>query len=137
NAVAGASTCGRRVFDLLDLPLAIADTPGAEPLDITAGTLICGNVSFSCPTAPDHKVLEGISFTAKRGETIGIVGPPGSGKSTIANLIPRFYDVSGGSVRIDGQDVRDVALDSLRGTVAVVQQDPFLFTTTIENNIAY
>src|SRR5690606_23651845 len=70
-------------------------------------------------------------------ETIGLVGRPGSGKSTIAHLIPRFYDVTGGSITIDGQDIREVTLQSLRRAVGVVQQDPFLFTTTIENNIAY
>jgi ATP-binding cassette subfamily B protein len=82
-------------------------------------------------------VLTNVSFEGKKGEAIGIVGPPGSGKSTIAHLIPRFYDVTGGRVTIDGQDVRDVTLSSLRKAVGVVQQDSFLFTTTIENNIAY
>lgn len=81
--------------------------------------------------------LNGVSFEARPGQTIGIVGAPGSGKSTLAHLIPRFYDVTSGKVTIDGQDVRDVTLQSLRRSVAVVQQDTFLFTTTIENNIAY
>ena len=76
-------------------------------------------------------------FEARRGETIGIVGPPGSGKSTIAHLIPRFYDVTSGAITIDGQDIREVTLQSLRKAVGVVQQDAFLFTTSIENNIAY
>ncbi|RVD63658.1 ATP-binding cassette domain-containing protein, partial [Mesorhizobium sp. M7A.F.Ca.ET.027.03.2.1] len=76
-------------------------------------------------------------FEARSGETIGIVGPPGSGKSTIAHLIPRFYDVTSGSITIDGQDIREVTLKSLRKAVGVVQQDAFLFTTSIENNIAY
>jgi len=72
-----------------------------------------------------------------RGRTLGIVGPPGSGKSTIAHLLPRYYDVSSGRITIDGQDIRDVTLESLRQSVRVVQQDPFLFTSTLENNIAY
>ena len=84
-----------------------------------------------------HDVLSGISFEARRGETIGIVGPPGSGKSTLAHLIPRFYDVTGGSITIDGQDIAKVTLQSLRHAVGVVQQDSFLFTTSIENNIVY
>jgi ATP-binding cassette subfamily B protein len=82
-------------------------------------------------------VLEGLNFTARRGETIGLIGPPGSGKSTIAHLTPRFYDVTEGAITIDGQDIRDVTLTSLRSAVVTVQQDAFLFTTSLENNIAY
>ena len=137
NSFARASTCGSRLFALLDLELAIKDAPGARDLEVTNGTLKFDNVSFRYPGANDNLVLSGISFEAKRGETIGIVGPPGSGKSTIAHLIPRFYDVSGGTISIDGQDISDVTLASLRKAVSVVQQDQFLFTTTIENNIAY
>jgi len=137
NSFARASTCGQRLFRLLDLDLAIQDAPGAKDLEITEGTLTFDNVDFRYPGANDNLVLEGISFTAKRGETIGIVGPPGSGKSSIAHLIPRFYDVSGGSISIDGQELSQVTLASLRKAVIVVQQDQFLFTTTIENNIAY
>ena len=137
NSFARASTCGQRLFRLLDLDLAIQDAPGAKDLEITGGTLTFDNVDFRYPGANDNLVLEGISFTAKRGETIGIVGPPGSGKSSIAHLIPRFYDVSGGSISIDGQELSQVTLASLRKAVIVVQQDQFLFTTTIENNIAY
>jgi ATP-binding cassette subfamily B protein len=81
--------------------------------------------------------VSGISFEAHRGETIGIVGPPGSGKTTLMHLIPRFYDPTQGSISIDGQDIRDATLSSVRQAVAVVQQDSFLFTTSIENNIAY
>jgi len=82
-------------------------------------------------------VLRGVSFEVRRGKTLGIVGPPGSGKSTIAHLLPRYYDVTGGRITIDGQDIRTVTLESLRRTVRVVQQNPFLFTSTLENNIAY
>jgi ATP-binding cassette subfamily B protein len=137
NSFARASTCGQRLFALLDLELAIKDAPDARPLEVTEGKLKFENVDFRYPGANDNLVLEGISFEARRGETVGIVGPPGSGKSTIAHLIPRFYDVSGGAITIDGQDVRQVTLGSLRKAVSVVQQDQFLFTTTIENNIAY
>jgi len=94
------------------------------------------NVGFTYPAATSP-TLQGLSFTAKRGETIGLIGPPGSGKSTIAHLIPRFYDVTQGRITIDGQDIRDVTLQSLRREVVVVQQDAFLFTTSLENNIAY
>lgn len=137
NSFARASSCGSRLFALLDLELAIKDAPDAKDLVITEGELKFDNVDFRYPGANDNLVLGGITFTAKRGETIGIVGPPGSGKSSIAHLIPRFYDVTGGTITIDGQDISKVTLKSLRRSVSVVQQDPFLFTTTIENNIAY
>jgi ATP-binding cassette subfamily B protein len=137
NSFARASTCGNRLFAFLDLEVEIKDEKGAKPLKVTDGTLRFENVDFAYPSAPFRPVLSGVSFEAHRGETIGIVGRPGSGKSTIAHLIPRFYDVTGGRVTIDGQDVRATTLDSLREAVAVVQQDSFLFTTNIENNIAY
>ena len=137
NSFARASTCGNRLFAFLDLDIEIKDEPGAQPLKISEGTLRFENVDFAYPSAPFRPVLRGVSFEARRGETVGIVGQPGSGKSTIAHLIPRFYDVTGGRVTIDGQDVRSLKLGSLRQAVAVVQQDSFLFTTNIENNIAY
>lgn len=104
---------------------------------MTQGELRFENVSFAYPSAPATPVLQGIDLTARRGEIIGIVGPQGSGKTTIAHLIPRFHDVTGGRITLDGQDVRAVTLASLRRAVAVVQQDVFMFTTTLENNIAY
>lgn len=137
NAFARASTCGARLFGLLDMEIAVKDDPKAPALKVTEGTLRFENVGFAYPAAPDNPVLQDICFEARRGETIGIVGPPGSGKSTIAHLIPRFYDTTAGRITIDGQDIRDVRLQSLRRAVVVVQQDSFLFTTTIENNIAY
>ena len=135
NAFARASTCGARIFALLDTEPDVADAPDARPLEITEGTLRFDDVRFAY--AGQGPVLDGVSFEARRGETIGIVGPPGSGKSTLAHLIPRFYDVTGGAITIDGQDIRNVPLTDLRRAVAVVQQDSFLFTTTLENNIAY
>ncbi|MFW8646073.1 ATP-binding cassette domain-containing protein [Rhizobium beringeri] len=137
NSFARASTCGSRLFALLDLDIAIKDAPDAKELNLTDGVLRFENVSFAYPGSEKRTVLQDVSFEARRGQTIGIVGPPGSGKSTIAHLIPRFYDVSGGKITIDGQDIRKATLQSLRRAVAVVQQDSFLFTTTIENNIAY
>jgi ATP-binding cassette subfamily B protein len=136
NSFARASTCGQRLFELLDLDVEIRDKPGARPIAVTEGTIRFEHVDFRYP-GMDHNVLTDVSLTAHKGETIGIVGPPGSGKSTLAHLIPRFYDVTGGSISIDGQDIRSVSLKSLRQAVAVVQQDSFLFTTTIENNIVY
>ncbi|QND61994.1 ABC transporter ATP-binding protein [Mesorhizobium huakuii] len=137
NGFARAYTCGSRLFGLLDQDITIRDASGAKPLEISEGTLSFHNVSFVYPGTGNRPILKNISFCARRGETIAIVGPPGSGKSTIAHLIARFYDVTGGTITLDGQDIRAVTLATLRKEVAVVQQDAFLFTTTIENNIAY
>ncbi|WP_436250932.1 ABC transporter ATP-binding protein [Mesorhizobium amorphae] len=136
NSFARASTCGTRLFELLDAELDIEDAPDAKDLVVTDGVLRFDNVGFRY-TGAGRPTLSGISFEARSGETIGIVGPPGSGKSTIAHLIPRFYDVTSGAITIDGQDISKVTLKSLRKAVGVVQQDAFLFTTSIENNIAY
>ena len=136
NSFARASTCGDRLFAFLDEPIEIKDKPGVPDLQVRKGTLKFDNVSFTYAGAL-HPTLNGVSFEAKAGQTIGLVGAPGSGKSTLAHLIPRFYDVSGGTITIDGQDISQVSLQSLRRNVAVVQQDAFMFTTTIENNIAY
>jgi len=136
NSFARTATCGERVFALLDLELAITDAPDAPDLVITQGALRFDNVSFTYPAAASS-TISGLNFTALKGETIGVIGPPGSGKSTIAHLIPRFYDVTDGAITLDGQDIRDVTLQSLRRAVVVVQQDAFLFTTSLENNIAY
>ncbi len=136
NSFARADTCGTRFYAFIDEKVEIDDKPGAVPLQITEGTLRFEDVHFTYPGSA-HPTLKGVSFEGKAGQTIGIVGAPGSGKSTLAHLIPRFYDVTSGRVTIDGQDVRDVTVESLRRQVGVVQQDSFLFTTTIENNIAY
>lgn len=136
NSFARTATCGERIFALLDLDLAITDAPDASKLQITEGFLRFDNVGFTDPGAV-KPTLEGLSFTAKQGEAIGLIGPPGSGKSTIAHLIPRFYDVTGGAITIDAQDIRGVTQQSLRHGVVAVQQDTFLFATSPENSIAY
>ena len=137
NAFARAGTCGARLFAVLDLEPPIRDREGATPLEVTDGVLEFADVSFAYAGEGSPPVLRGVSFRVQRGKTLGIVGPPGSGKSTIAHLLPRYYDVTGGRITVDGQDIRDATLDSLRRTVRVVQQDPFLFTSSLENNIAY
>ena len=137
NSFARTSTCGARIFALLDLKPVVADAKNARELEVPSGHLRFEGVSFAYPSAPGQLVLDSLSFEARRGETIGIVGPQGSGKTTIAQLIPRFYDVTAGRITIDGQDLREVSLRSLRRAVAVVQQDVFMFTTSLENNIAY
>lgn len=138
NVSARASICGARVFAILDLQPAISDRPDARPLALRDKVMRLENVDFAYGTdAGPHAALYDISFEIGPGKTVGIVGPPGSGKSTLAHLIPRYYDVTGGRITIDGQDIRDVTLDSLRRTVGIVQQDTFLFTASIGNNVAY
>jgi ATP-binding cassette subfamily B multidrug efflux pump len=138
NAFARASTCGARLFEVLDLVPTIRDAPDAPDLKVKEGVLRFEDVDFAYrDAASDERVLRGVNFEVGPGRVLGIVGPPGSGKSTIAHLIPRFYDIGGGRITIDGQDIRDVTLESLRRVVGVVQQDTFMFTASIENNVAY
>ena len=138
NSIARASSCGGRLFAVLDLEPSIADQPGAKPLAIAHGVLRFENVDFQYPAwTQDQRTLSGINLEARPGKTIGIVGPPGSGKSTVAHLMGRYYDVTGGRITIDGQDIREVTLESLRSAVGIVQQQPFLFTASINHNLAY
>jgi ATP-binding cassette subfamily B protein len=135
NASARAVSSGKRLFEIIDQEPTIRDKPGSRPLSVTQGVLRFESVQFSYDRlAP---TLEDISFSVGPGQTLGIVGPSGSGKSTLALLIPRFYDVTGGRITIDGQDIRDVSLESLREAVGLVQQDVFLFDDGIDRNIAY
>jgi len=136
NSVARASTCGARLFEILDLEPDIADAQGARPLVSRAGVLRFEHVSFRYPGA-GGEALSDVSFEVAAGKVLGIVGPPGSGKSTLAHLIARFYDVSEGRITIDGQDIRNVTLESLRHFVSVVAQDSFLFTAAVDSNVAY
>ncbi|MBP7817451.1 MAG: ABC transporter ATP-binding protein [Phenylobacterium sp.] len=135
NAAARATSSGARVFEVLDLEPEIADAPDANPLAPTKGVLRFESVDFGY--VPGKQILTGIDFEVGPGQTLGIVGPPGSGKSTIANLIPRFYEVTGGAITIDGVDIRDVTLPSLREYVGLVQQEAFLFDSSIGHNVAY
>ena len=128
-------TAAARLFRALDVKAEVGDAQDAKPLAVTAGTIRFDKVSFSY--APGNPALIDVTLEVRRGETAALVGPSGGGKSTILNLIPRFYDVTSGSVAIDGQDVRDVALASLRQEIALVTQEPFLFDDTIRANIAY
>ena len=137
NSFARASSCGARLFVILDLEPAVSDRQDARPLDVSGGTVRFEDVSFAYAGEGAPPVLREVSFEVGRGKTLGIVGPPGSGKSTIAHILPRYYDVTGGRITVDGQDIRDLTLASLREAVCVVQQDPFLFTASLENNVAY
>ena len=123
------------MFGLLDQPAEITDAPGAAPLRVSAGAIAFDAVRFSYE--PAREILHGVSFAVEPGQTVAIVGPSGSGKSTIGRLLFRFYDVTGGAIRIDGQDLRAVTQDSLRAAIGVVPQDTVLFNDTILYNIAY
>jgi len=123
------------MFRLLDVPQEVADAPGALPLAVTAGAVAFRDVRFSY--RPDREILKGVSFEVPPGRMLAIVGPTGAGKSTISRLLFRFYDVTGGAVQIDGQDVQSVTQDSLRRAIGVVPQDTVLFNDTIRYNIAY
>ena len=130
-----ALAAGDRVFGILDLPEAIKEIPNAKVLPPVNGKVEFDNVKFSYN--PQEEVLDGLSFTVNPGEVIAIVGPCGAGKSTIASLLPRFYDVTGGDIRIDGYSIKDVTLDSLRGQVGIVPQETMLFNGSVYDNILY
>lgn len=125
-----------RFFEIMDAPIEIEDVEGAEELKVTEGHIELDDVSFEYPD--DHnQVLRHLSLKIEPGERVALVGPSGGGKTTLCNLIPRFYDVTDGSIRIDGQDIRGVTLKSLRGSIGIVQQDVYLFSGTVAENIAY
>ena len=136
NAMARGTSSGSRLFEILDLKPMIADAPGATPLDAPKGVLRFEHVDFAYD--PGGKaVLSDVSFEVRPGRTLGIVGAPGSGKSTLANLIPRFYDVTGGRITLDGRDIREITLASLREYIGLVQQEAFLFDASVGHNVAY
>ena len=125
-----------RFVEIIDTPIEIEDAPDARPLEVGKGGIEFRDVSFEYPD--DHnKVLRHVNLTIRPGESLALVGPSGGGKTTLCNLIPRFYDVTGGQILIDGQDIAHVTLDSLRRAVGVVQQDVYLFSGTVAENIAY
>ena len=135
SAFAGAE----RIFDLIDTPLQQKDSPDAQVLPPIEGRVVFDHVNFSYAAKPDptNLVLRDINLIAKQGQTIALVGETGAGKSTMVNLIPRFYDVTSGKILIDGFDTSDVTLASLRRQIGFVQQDTFLFSGTVADNIRY
>ncbi len=135
NLAATAGASASRVFEIMDLPREVVDRPDALALANPQGDVRFENVSFGYQE--DQPVLTDIDFHARAGERIALIGPTGCGKSTITNLIPRFYDVSSGRILVDGHDVRDLQLKSLRSNIGIVLQESFLFTQTVAENIAY
>jgi ABC-type multidrug transport system fused ATPase/permease subunit len=126
---------GERVLNLLDMPSEVADREGAVEMPPISGRVELRDVSFAY--RGDTRVLRNINLTIEPGQTVALVGPTGAGKTSIANLISRFYDVIEGAVCIDGYDVRDVTQNSLRQQMGLVSQDPFLFSGTIADNIRF
>jgi ABC-type multidrug transport system fused ATPase/permease subunit len=130
-----ATASGERIFQVIDEPEEVGDRPGAIELPPGRGDVRFEDVSFAY--LPGRPVLEGIDLEVAPGRTIALIGHTGSGKTTLTSLVPRFYDASSGRVTIDGVDVRDVTLASLRRATGVISQDPFLFSATVRENIAF
>jgi len=130
-----ATASGERIFEILDEPQEVAEKPGALELPPGPGRVAYTNVGFEY--APGRPVLSGIDLVLEPGSTVALIGHTGSGKTTLASLIPRFYDVTAGKVELDGVDVRDLTLRSLRRAIGVVTQDPFLFSASVRENIAF
>lgn len=131
-----ASASALRVFELLDTAVEVTDRPGAVPLPPLQGRIELRDVRFRY-AGGEREILRGVSVTLEPGQLVALLGTTGSGKSTLINLLPRFYDVTGGAVLLDGHDVRDVTLASLRSQMGVVLQDALLFSGTVRDNIAY
>jgi ATP-binding cassette subfamily B protein len=129
-----AVAAGERIFEVLDEPEGVADLPSAQPLHPGPGHVVFEDVTFGYD--PERPVLRDVSLDVPAGRTIALIGRTGSGKTTLAALVPRFYDVTQGRVLVDGTDVRDLQRRSLRREIGVISQDPFLFSATIRDNIA-
>jgi len=134
-ALQRAVASGHRIFELLDIPLDVADKPDAKPISAGHGRVEFKNVTFGY--RPERPILRNISFVAEPGQTIALVGPTGSGKTSITALAHRFYDVQEGSISIDGQDIRDVTQESIGRVMGMVLQEPFLFSKSVLENVLY
>jgi ATP-binding cassette subfamily B protein len=130
-----ATASGERIFQIIDEPEDVSDRPGAAELPAGGGQISFEDVSFEY--LPGRPVLEDINLDVAPGQTIAVIGHTGSGKTTLTSLVPRFYDVTRGRVTVDGADVRDVTLRSLRGAIGVISQDAFLFSATVHENITF
>ncbi len=132
-----AIAASQRIFEILDTHSEVKERPAAAALPPLRATVEFRDVGFSYDDSPDRHILRHVTFTARAGQVVALVGLSGAGKTTLVNLIPRFYDVTEGALLIDGVDIRDVTLDSLRGQIALVTQETVLFDDTIASNIAY
>ena len=137
NIFQQALGASQKVFEYLDRDQHVQEKPGATKLARFEKAISFENVSFRYPSVPDGFALEAIQLEVKAGQVVALVGASGAGKTTLANLVPRFYDVTGGAVRVDGRDIRDLRLSSLRDKISIVAQDTFLFNDTVAANIGY
>ncbi len=135
NTLVSNMSGAERIFEIMDIPPIVQDATAARPLGPIRGEVVFDHVCFGYD--PDQLVLDQVSFTIKPGETVALVGPTGAGKSSIVNLVSRFYDVRSGAVRVDGCNVKEVTLESLRTQMGVVLQDTFLFSGSIKENIRF
>ena len=132
-----AAASSLRIFEILDEKPGVVDKPSAKRIVSPAGNLTFRNVTFSYPNDENLIILDDFNLDINAGETIALVGRTGCGKSTVARLLPRFYDVTGGSILLDGTDIRDLLLEDLRTHINVIPDEPFLFADSIRNNIAF
>jgi subfamily B ATP-binding cassette protein MsbA len=137
NIFQQALGASQKVFEYLDGEQQVKERPHAAKLARFEKAIVFDNVMFRYPSVPDGFKLDAIQLEVKAGQVVALVGPSGAGKTTFANLVPRFYDVTGGAIRIDGKDIRDVRLASLRDKISIVAQDTFLFNDTVAANIGY
>ncbi len=137
NIFEQALGASQKVFEYLDHTEDIVEKPRAPKLREFGQSIVFDDITFRYPGTPNGFQIQNVHLEVKAGEVVALVGPSGAGKTTLANLVPRFYDVTGGAVRIDGHDIRDLDLASLRSLIGVVAQDTFLFNDTVANNIAY
>lgn len=135
NSFINAVAYLERIFETLDEPVTVSDVPDAKPLPPVQGEVTFDNVTFAYD--PGINILENLSFDVKAGESIALVGPTGAGKTTVVNLISRFYNLTGGQIRVDGHDISQVTLESLRSQMGIMLQDSFIFSGTILDNIRY
>ena len=135
NQFVNASTGAERIFEIIDRQADVKDAPDAQEMPSIKGDVEFRNVNFSYEE--NVPILKNVDFSVKAGETIALVGPTGAGKSTIVNLLSRFYDIQGGSILIDGKEIKSVTLDSLRKQMGIMTQDNYIFSGTIKENIAY
>ena len=136
NEIVNCGAYIERIFQMMDEPLIIEDRPDATDIGNVEGDVSFENVTFAYEKGLPN-ILENVSFDVKKGQTIALVGPTGAGKSTVINLLARFYDIQGGAITIDGKDIRDATLHSLRSQMGIMLQDSFLFSGTIADNIRY
>jgi subfamily B ATP-binding cassette protein MsbA len=137
NIFEQAIGAAQKVFEYLDEPEDVASLPAARTMSGFRDRIAFEGVSFRYPAATDKVALRGVDLEVKCGQVVALVGPSGAGKSTLVRLVPRFHDVTGGVLRIDGADVRNLSVESLRAHIGLVSQDTFLFNDTVANNIAY